>query len=54
MRVIFSPVVMICIGGVLLANNFVPGFDIGRWWPLVVIGTGAGWLLERYCKRLCR
>ena len=49
-----SPAVLISVGGVLLANNLLPDFDLGRWWPLILIGIGLAWLLDRYIRRLSR
>lgn len=45
------PLTTICVGGVLLAHNFVPEFDLSRWWPLLLIGGGSILLLDRYCAR---
>ncbi len=46
-----GPFTAICVGGVLLANNFIPEFDVSRWWPLLLIGGGSMLLLDRYCAR---
>ena len=51
MRSVFGPMVLISMGGLLIADNFVPGFEIGRWWPVALVVIGAGWLLDRFSKR---
>jgi len=46
--------VLISLGGLLIADNFVPGFEIGRWWPVALVAAGAGWLVDRFSKRRYR
>lgn len=52
MRSVFGPIVLISVGALLIADNFVPGFDIGRCWPVALVAIGAGWLLGRCPKRM--
>lgn len=33
-------VALIAIGGLLLANQFIPGIDIWRFWPVIIIAVG--------------
>jgi cell wall-active antibiotic response 4TMS protein YvqF len=42
-----GPIIMIGIGALFLAHNFGLGFDIGRWWPVVLILVGGGLLMDR-------
>ncbi|GAB1430914.1 hypothetical protein MASR2M18_17480 [Ignavibacteria bacterium] len=39
-------IILITLGGVLLARNFMPDIDITSYWPLLLIGIGAGVLLR--------
>jgi hypothetical protein len=49
-RGLVTPVILICTGGLLLANNVLPDFNLGHWWPVVVIGFGTVLLLDRLCN----
>ena len=42
-----GPIIMIGIGALFLARNFGLGFDIGRWWPVLLIVVGGGLLIDR-------
>ncbi len=53
-RGLVTPVILICTGGLLLANNVLPDFNLGQWWPVVVIGLGTVLLLDRFCNRQSR
>ena len=50
-RNLASPIVLICIGCAFLAHNMLPGFDIGRWWPVILIAVGLSWLADRGMRR---
>ncbi len=34
--------VLVFLGGLFLADNFFPGFDIFDYWPLILVAIGAG------------
>jgi phage shock protein C len=40
-------IVLIVIGGLFLADNFLPHFHFGDFWPLILIALGAGLLLRQ-------
>ena len=42
-----APLILIGLGGIFLADNLIPDFDIYRWWPLALIAVGVGLLIER-------
>jgi phage shock protein C len=42
--------ILVTIGAIFLANNFLPGFSFGQLWPLVLVAIGIG-LLTRGTKR---
>lgn len=33
-------VVLVILGGLLLVSQFLPGMDLWRWWPLILVGIG--------------
>jgi phage shock protein C len=39
-------IILIVIGGLLLLNNIFPRFHFDHYWPLILIGIGAGLLLR--------
>jgi hypothetical protein len=39
-------IILIAIGMIFLADNFLPRFDFGDFWPLILIGIGTGLLLN--------
>ena len=39
-------IILIVIGGVFLASQFVPGLDIGKLWPLILVAIGVSMLLK--------
>ena len=39
-------IMLIVIGGVLLANQFVPDVNLWRFWPLLIIAAGVGALVK--------
>lgn len=39
-------VVLVVIGLLFLANNFIPGFRFGDYWPVILIVIGVGMLLK--------
>jgi phage shock protein C len=39
-------IVLIVIGGVFLASQFVPGLDIGKLWPLILVAIGVSMILK--------
>ncbi|TDB38142.1 MAG: PspC domain-containing protein [Actinobacteria bacterium] len=39
-------VALILIGGLLLANQFLPGIDLWRFWPLIIIAVGISALIK--------
>jgi len=46
-----GPLTLIGVGAALLANNLVPGFDIGQYWPVVLVILGLGLAADRLWKR---
>jgi phage shock protein PspC (stress-responsive transcriptional regulator) len=38
--------ILILIGGIFLASQFVPGLDIGRLWPLILVAIGISMILR--------
>lgn len=43
---VIGGIVLITLGGLLLANNFLPDIDIADYWPLLLVGVGAAVLLK--------
>lgn len=39
-------IILIVIGGVFLASQFVPGLDIEKLWPLILVAVGVSMLLR--------
>jgi phage shock protein C len=39
-------IVLIIIGGLFLVSQFVPGLDIGKLWPLILVGIGVAMILR--------
>ncbi len=39
-------VALIVIGGLLLANQFLPGIDLWRFWPVIIIAVGVSALFK--------
>jgi phage shock protein C len=39
-------IILIVIGGVFLASQFVPGLDIGKLWPLILVAIGVSMILK--------
>jgi hypothetical protein len=44
---IVGGIVLIVLGGIFLAGQFLPGIDISKLWPLILIGIGIGIILRR-------
>jgi phage shock protein C len=44
-------IVLIVLGLMFLADNFIPHFDIDDYWPVVLIAIGAGILWNVFSKR---
>lgn len=44
---IVGGVVLIVLGAIFLASEFVPGIDIGKLWPLILVAIGVGIILRR-------
>lgn len=46
---IIGGLVLLALGGIFLADNFIPGVDFGDFWPviLIVIGIGLLWSAVR-------
>jgi phage shock protein C len=40
-------IVLIVIGGLFLVSQFVPGMDIGKLWPLILVAIGVSMILRR-------
>jgi uncharacterized membrane protein len=40
-------VILIVLGGIFLVSQFVPGVDIGKLWPLILVAIGVGIILRR-------
>ena len=43
----FGAILLIGIGLIFLLDNFFPGFDLGKFWPLILIVIGLGMLWRR-------
>jgi phage shock protein PspC (stress-responsive transcriptional regulator) len=43
---IVGGLVLLVIGFLFLAENFLPDFHFGDWWPLVLVAIGAGMLYK--------
>jgi len=39
-------IVLIVIGGLFLVSQFVPGLDIGKLWPLILVAIGVSMILR--------
>ena len=44
---IMGGVILILLGGIFLVSEFVPGIDIGKLWPLILVAIGIGIILRR-------
>ncbi|MDO8964277.1 MAG: DUF5668 domain-containing protein [Coriobacteriia bacterium] len=44
---IIGGIVLIVLGGIFLAGQFLPGIDISKLWPLILIGIGVGIIVRR-------
>ncbi|GAB4290128.1 MAG: PspC domain-containing protein [Ignavibacteriaceae bacterium] len=42
----FAGLLLIFLGMLFLAENFIPHFDFGDFWPLILIAIGAGLLIN--------
>ena len=49
-RGLVTPVILMCTGGLLLANNVLPDINLGHWWPVVVIGFGTVLPFDSFCN----
>lgn len=47
-------IILIVIGGVFLASQFVPGLDIEKLWPLILVAVGVSMLLRSGRRRAGR
>ena len=45
-RAMWGGIILILLGGLFLLDNFFPRFDLGDFWPLILIGVGAGILIK--------
>lgn len=45
-RAMWGGIILILLGGLFLLDNFIPRFDFGDFWPLILIGVGAGILIN--------
>jgi phage shock protein PspC (stress-responsive transcriptional regulator) len=45
-RAMWGGIILILLGGIFLLDNFIPRFDFGDFWPLILIGVGAGILIH--------
>ncbi len=43
---IYAGAFLILLGGIFLLDNFVPRFDFGDFWPLILIGIGIAIILN--------
>jgi phage shock protein C len=39
-------IILIVIGAIFLASQFVPGLDIGKLWPLILVAIGVSMILK--------
>jgi uncharacterized membrane protein len=44
---VLGGVILIVLGLIFLANQFIPGIDIGRLWPLILVAIGIGIIFRR-------
>ena len=45
-RAMWGGIILILLGGLFLLDNFFPRFDLGDFWPLILMGVGAGILIN--------
>ncbi len=45
-RNLFGGIFLIILGGIFLMDNFIPQFNFGDFWPLVLIGLGIAIILN--------
>jgi len=50
-RAMWGGTILILLGGLFLLDNFLPRFDFGDFWPLILIGIGAGLLINAKNKQ---
>ncbi len=50
-RAIWGGIILILLGGLFLLDNFIPRFDFGDFWPLILIGVGAAILINANNKK---
>lgn len=43
---IVGGLVLLVVGLLFLGQNFLPNFDFGDWWPLILVAIGAGLLYK--------
>ena len=43
--------VLITVGAIFLADEFIPNVDFGDLWPLILIVIGAGLLINTFAKK---
>lgn len=41
-------IMLILMGGLFLLSRFVPGFHVGDWWPLFILGVGLFFLVSGF------
>jgi len=44
---VMGGIILIVLGGIFLVSQFVPGIDIGKLWPLILIAIGIGIIVRR-------
>jgi len=45
-RVVLTGVILICLGLIFLLDNFIPGFDLTDYWPVILIAIGIGIIIK--------
>jgi phage shock protein PspC (stress-responsive transcriptional regulator) len=43
---IWLGIILILLGGLFLMDNFIPRFNFGDYWPILLIGLGIGLILK--------
>jgi hypothetical protein len=48
---IIGGLILVSLGAIFLLDEFVPGFEIGRLWPLILVAIGVALLVGAFFRR---
>ena len=48
---IIGGLILVSLGAIFLLDEFVPGFEIGRLWPLILVAIGVALLVGAFLRR---